>query len=65
MEGFLIFLVAFVIFGLGIALGYQSGSKSYQDQYVQDSIHFTKKCEWEHASDSLKLEIAKRERGGK
>ncbi len=65
MDGFLIFLVAFVIFGLGIITGHGVGSKAYQDQYVQDSIHFTKKCEWEHASDSLKLEIAKREGDGK
>ena len=60
-------IVASIMSGAwGFVLGLRVGDKiTGEHQYVQDSIHFTKKCEWEHASDSLKLEIAKRERGGK
>jgi len=65
MEGFFIFLAFMIVFGLGLLLGHASGSKSYQDQYVQDSIHFIKKCERQHELDSLKLEITKLKRGWK
>ncbi len=63
-ASFVIAGVLGIIFGMNIESGWWERTE-YPRLAKQDSIRIVKRIEWENASDSTKLEIAKRERSGK